>query len=87
MQKADFKPQSILGKGSFGKVFQAVEKTTNQTFAIKVIEKHHIRRLKMIDQLKNEINILSLVDHLNIVKMYAYFEVRITEDVLQRFDT
>jgi serine/threonine protein kinase len=77
MQKSDFKPTNILGKGSFGKVFKAIEKQTGHTYAIKVIEKHHILKLKMINQIKNEINILEKVDHENIVKMYTYFEVLI----------
>lgn len=77
MLKADFKPTNILGKGSFGKVLKATEKQTKKEFAIKIIEKVHIKKLKMVEQLKNEIKILQMVEHDNIVKMYAYFEVRI----------
>ena len=75
MKKDDFKPCSILGMGSFGKVIKAEENQSKKLYAIKIIEKNHIRKLNMVEQLKNEIKILGMVNHDNIVKMYTYFEV------------
>lgn len=49
-------------------------KITNIDYAIKVIGKSQIANLKMKDQLRNEISILQIVEHKNIVKMNTYFE-------------
>lgn len=51
-----------------------MHKITNEEYAIKVIGKSQISNLKMKDQLRNEINILQIVEHKNIVKMTTYFE-------------
>ena len=70
----DFKKESDLGKGSFGKVCKVIHRTTNQEYAIKFMEKSKIQQLRMVDQLKNEINIMQAIQHPNIVKLVTYFE-------------
>lgn len=51
-----------------------IHKSTENLYAIKVIGKSQISNLKMTDQLRNEIAILQIVSHKNIVKMTTYFE-------------
>lgn len=70
----DFKKETDLGKGSFGKVCKVVHRASNQVYAIKFMEKSKILQLKMVDQLKNEIEIMQSVQHPNIVRLITYFE-------------
>lgn len=70
----DFKKEKDLGKGSFGKVCKVIHRSTNQEYAIKFMEKSKIQQLRMMDQLKNEIQIMQSVQHPNIVKLVTYFE-------------
>ena len=74
--KSNYKisPQSkILGAGSFGKVFLS-ESVLDPNFkvAVKVVNKHKLR--DALDQIKEEISILSKLDHPNIVKYYETYD-------------
>lgn len=40
--------QGLLGEGSYGKVYQAVEKSTMNKYAIKVLDKYHIMKVIFI---------------------------------------
>lgn len=70
----DFKKEKDLGKGSFGKVCKVIHRSTNKEYAIKFMEKSKIQKLNMVDQLKNEIDIMQAVQHENIVRLVTYFE-------------
>ena len=59
-----------LGKGSFGKVFQVRNKTTNKLYACKKISKLNCSN----PTFKKEIEILMRMDHPNIIKLYEVFE-------------
>ena len=71
---SDFEKVSNLGKGAYGLVFRVKYKTNGKEFAMKVISKQTISNLRMIDQLKNEFNILRKLNHENIIKLNGYFE-------------
>lgn len=63
-----------LGEGAFGKVFKATHKINNGIFAVKSIVKNKIN-LSQEDEaeLIREIEILKVLDHPNIIKVYEYF--------------
>ena len=60
--------KETIGEGSFGKVYRAVCKRTKEQRAIKVL-KHKIAR-KEDAKFLAEFNLLSQLDHPNIVKLY-----------------
>ena len=60
-----------LACGTFSKVFRVQNLLTKQVLACKEILKS---KVKNVDQFKNEINIMSKVDHPNIVKIREVFE-------------
>ncbi|KAI9086156.1 hypothetical protein K1719_031877 [Acacia pycnantha] len=60
----------LLGQGTFAKVYHARNIETNQSVAIKVINKQKIFRNGLIDQIKREISVMHLVRHPNIVQLY-----------------
>lgn len=71
---------SKLGEGSFGKVHKIKQLSTGNIRALKIIDKKHILLKKEEEKkLLNEIEILTLLDHPNIIKVYEYFN---TEDTL-----
>lgn len=45
----DFELHGILGEGSYGKVYCAVDKLNQKRFAIKVLDKYHIMKVKLND--------------------------------------
>ena len=45
MTIADFDVQGVLGEGSYGKVYCAVEKSEKKAYAIKVLDKYHIMKV------------------------------------------
>lgn len=71
---ADFERVSKLGKGAYGQVFRVKHRPTSQENALKVISKQVIDNLRMVDQLKNEFNILKKLNHENIIQLVAHFE-------------
>lgn len=60
----------LLGQGTFAKVYYARNVTTNQSVAIKMIDKEKVLRVGLMDQIKREISIMRLVRHPNIVQFY-----------------
>ncbi|CAM8944069.1 unnamed protein product [Rhodiola kirilowii] len=59
-----------LGEGNFGKVKYATHLETGKVFAVKVLEKDRIIKLKITDQIKREISTLKLLKHPNVVRLY-----------------
>ncbi|XP_061487110.1 aurora kinase C-like isoform X1 [Rhineura floridana] len=70
---SDFEYGKPLGKGRFGAVYLAREKTTHFILALKVIFKSSLEKAQLEHQLRREIEILSHLRHPNILRMYNYF--------------
>ncbi|CAL0307700.1 unnamed protein product [Lupinus luteus] len=66
----------LLGQGTFGKVFYGRSVITNQSVAIKVIDKDKVMRTGQADRILREISIMRLVKHPNIIQL---FEVMATK--------
>merc|ERR1711988_1521699 len=60
-----------LGEGSYGSVSKCVNKKTQQVRAVKSIGK---QQMKNLDRFKQEIAIMKIMDHPNIIKLYESFE-------------
>merc|ERR1719343_67672 len=60
-----------LGEGSYGSVCKAKNKSTGSIRAIKTISKS---QMKNIERFKQEIAIMKMMDHPNIIKLYETFE-------------
>ncbi|XP_021910074.1 CBL-interacting serine/threonine-protein kinase 10 [Carica papaya] len=60
----------LLGQGTFAKVYYARSIRTNQSVAIKVIDKEKILRVGLIDQIMREISVMKIVRHPNVVQLY-----------------
>lgn len=63
--------KEVLGTGTYGSVVKATTKDGNQPRAIKIIPKGKVRDA---ERFKSEIQILSQLDHPNIIKLYETFE-------------
>lgn len=59
----------VSGTGTFGRVCLCREKANNKYFAMKILAIADVIRLKQVDHVKNEKNILQLVHHPFIVNM------------------
>ncbi|KAL7680483.1 putative protein kinase domain, calcineurin-like phosphoesterase domain, ApaH type, PDPK1 family [Plasmopara halstedii] len=75
----EFVQGKILGEGNFSRIIEATHKTTGDKFALKVIEKQRIKRLRLRHQnIFNEINmekdVLNRLRHPNIVRLYHTFQ-------------
>lgn len=62
-----------LGSGAFGIVKKAINLKTNETFAVKIINKANLKE-EQINLIKNEIDLLYHFKHPNIVRLYDTFE-------------
>merc|ERR1712190_300547 len=60
-----------LGEGSYGTVCKARNKSTSAIRAVKTISK---AQMKNIDRFKQEIAIMKMMDHPNIIKLFETFE-------------
>ncbi len=70
----EYKIGGPIGTGRFGNVYLARKKGTQKDVAIKVINKSQLKREKLEHQIDREIEILSLVNHENIIQMIDHFE-------------
>ncbi|XP_061367338.1 CBL-interacting serine/threonine-protein kinase 10-like isoform X3 [Gastrolobium bilobum] len=66
----------LLGKGTFAKVYYGRSAITNQSVAIKVIDKDKVFRTGLADHIIREISVMRLVKHPNIIQI---FEVMATK--------
>ncbi|XP_065828351.1 aurora kinase C-like [Oscarella lobularis] len=69
----DFEIGRPLGKGKFGNVYLAREKTTKYIVAMKVLSKTQLKSGHFEHQLRREIEIQSHLRHPNILRLFGYF--------------
>lgn len=62
-----------LGKGKFGRVYLARERSTGFICALKVLHKNEIQQGKVEKQVRREIEIQSNLRHPNILMLYGHF--------------
>ncbi|RDX84263.1 CBL-interacting serine/threonine-protein kinase 10, partial [Mucuna pruriens] len=60
----------LLGQGTFGKVYYARSTITNQSVAIKMIDKDKIMRTGQVEQIRREISVMRLARHPNIIQLF-----------------
>ena len=63
----------VLGEGGFATVRKGIHRITKNVYAIKTIDLCKIR-VDQLDSLRNEVNIMKMLDHPNVVKLYETFE-------------
>ncbi|KAE9594490.1 putative protein kinase CAMK-CAMKL-CHK1 family [Lupinus albus] len=66
----------LLGQGTFGKVYYARSSITNQSVAIKMIDKDKVMRTGQADQIKREISVMSRAKHPNIIELFEVMATR-----------
>ena len=70
----DFSILRTLGTGSFGRV-HLVRSVHNQRFyAIKVLRKQHVVKMKQVEHVNNEHLVLSMVRHPFLVNLWGTFQ-------------
>merc|ERR1719483_804314 len=69
----DFDIGRPLGKGKFGNVYLAREKTSKYIVALKVLFKSQLQKAQVEHQLRREIEIQSHLRHPNILRLFGYF--------------
>jgi len=72
-QLSDFDIGKPLGRGKFGWVYLAREKSTKYICALKILFKNQLSRAGVEHQLRREIEIQSHLRHPNILRLYGYF--------------
>uniref|UniRef100_G1L205 Myosin light chain kinase 3 n=1 Tax=Ailuropoda melanoleuca TaxID=9646 RepID=G1L205_AILME len=61
----------VLGGGRFGQVHRCTEKSTGLSLAAKVIK---VKSAKDREDVKNEVNIMNQLSHVNLIQLYDAFE-------------
>ena len=69
----NYEPLRKIGKGSFGRVIEVLEKTTKTKYAMKIINKDS-KKIYKYNTVKDEVNILKNLSHPNIIKYYDFQE-------------
>lgn len=62
-----------LGKGKFGRVYLAKERSSGFVCALKVLHKHELQQGKVEKQVRREIEIQSHLAHPNILRLFGHF--------------
>ena len=71
---ADLDVHETLGTGTFGRVRLVQYKETNKYYALKVLKKQEVVRLKQLEHVMNEKRVLAQISHPFIVHMEAAFQ-------------
>lgn len=70
----DFEILKTIGVGSLSRVNLAVLKTTGECFALKMVDKSQALKLKQVDHLISEFNVLKTINHPWVVNLVHYFQ-------------
>ena len=65
----DFEINTTLGTGTFGRVRLVKDKSDGAFYALKILKKHAIIRLKQVEHIKSEVALLSKISHPFIVNL------------------
>ena len=65
----DYTIKQTVGTGSFGRVKLVYHNKENKFYALKILKKAEIMKLKQVDHILSEISILNVIDHPFCVKM------------------
>lgn len=68
-----YKRERSIGKGHFSSVYMASDRTTGDKFAVKVIKKDKNDMEKSKKFIRREVKVLSVTDHINLVKAVDFF--------------
>ncbi|CAK82192.1 unnamed protein product (macronuclear) [Paramecium tetraurelia] len=71
-----YEQNDLIGSGYSSKVYKGMNTKNNQVVAIKVISFQQLITPISKSLLKNEIHVLSLIDHPNLMKIYETFETK-----------
>mmetsp|Transcript_16046 Transcript_16046/g.34984 ORF Transcript_16046/g.34984 Transcript_16046/m.34984 type:complete len:503 (-) Transcript_16046:1365-2873(-) len=74
LQTSDFLFGITLGEGAYARVVHAKSKVSSDQFAVKIMEKVHIRRENKIKQVMKERQILTMLSHPFVVKFHFSFQ-------------
>ncbi|CAM0874477.1 unnamed protein product [Alopecurus aequalis] len=66
----------LLGKGTFGKVHYARSLESNQSVAIKMLDKEKVLKFGLSEQIRREVTTMRLVAHKNIVQLHEVMATR-----------
>ena len=69
-----YKIESTIGQGTYGKVKLATHIATNEQVAIKFVEKNRLIRVNDTERIQLEMKIISELNHPNILKAFEIFE-------------
>lgn len=64
----------VIGKGSYGKVYCVVKKDTGEKYAMKVIKKANMRKMRQLRKVNIEKRVMESMDNPFIMKLNWYFE-------------
>jgi len=73
----EYKALKMIGRGSFAKVYLVETKTTGKAFAVKAFTKEGViasNKSNAKPSMINEIDIMRVLDHDNIIKLYEVYE-------------
>ena len=71
--KEEYNMVKILGEGSYARVYKVKNRYTNAEYAMKVINKSYTCTVEEENEILNEINILKLMDHPSILKIFEFY--------------
>ncbi|KJE90213.1 cAMP-dependent protein kinase [Capsaspora owczarzaki ATCC 30864] len=71
---ADFELLETLGTGTFGRVYLSRDKGNKNFYAMKVLKKVEVVRLKQVEHIQSEKDILCAINHPFIVNLYCTFQ-------------
>lgn len=74
LKLADFNMLRTLGTGSFGRVHLVQSRVNARYYAVKVLKKSEVVRLKQVEHTNNEKHILEAVAHPFLVNMWGTFQ-------------
>jgi len=83
--EVNYEVLEVIGKGGYGEVKKVKHKELDVIRALKVIKKSRYKSQAELKMIKNEISIMKVVDHPNIVKLYEFFEDDENFYIIQEF--